>query len=63
MAEEQAGFRAGRSITEQILNLRILNEKHIAHNRELHHNFIDFTKTFEDHQGVVSTALGCAEEL
>ena len=34
MAEEQAGFRAGRSTTEQILNLRILNEKYIAHNRE-----------------------------
>ena len=46
MAEEQAGFRAGRSTTEQILNLRILNEKYIAHNRELHHNFIDFTKAF-----------------
>ena len=33
MAEEQAGFRAGRSTTEQILNLRILNEQCIAHNR------------------------------
>src|SRR5271165_2755903 len=28
MAEEQTGFRAGRSTTEQILNLRILNEKY-----------------------------------
>ena len=30
-SEEQAGFRAGRSTTEQILNLRIFNEKYIAH--------------------------------
>ena len=60
MAEEQAGFRAGRSTTEKILNLRILNEKYIAHNRELHHNFIDFTKAFD---GVASGAFGCAEEI
>ena len=29
IAEEQAGFRAGRSITEQIFNLRILCEKYL----------------------------------
>ena len=28
-AEEQAGFRAGRSTTEQIFNLRILCEKYL----------------------------------
>ena len=28
IAEEQAGFRAGRNITEQIFNLRILCEKY-----------------------------------
>ena len=54
MAEEQAGFRAGRSTTEQILNLRILNEKYIARSRELHHNFIDFTKAMDRvwHEGL-----------
>ena len=29
IGEEQAGFRAGRSITEQIFNLRILCEKYL----------------------------------
>ena len=31
IAEEQVGFRAGRSITEQIFNLRILCEKYLQH--------------------------------
>ena len=31
IAEEQAGFRAGRSTTEQIFNLRILFEKYLQH--------------------------------
>jgi len=54
LSEEQAGFRAGRSTTEQILNLRIISEKYIAHNKELHHNFIDFTKAFDRiwHEGL-----------
>ena len=30
-AEEQAGFRAGKSTTEQMFNLRILCEKHLQH--------------------------------
>ena len=30
-AEEQAGFKAGRHTTEQILNLRILCEKYLQH--------------------------------
>ena len=33
IAEEQAGFRAGRSTTEQILNLRILCEKYLQISR------------------------------
>ena len=47
LADEQAGFRAGRSTVEQILNLRLLCEKYADHSRELHHNFIDFTKAFD----------------
>ena len=31
IAEQQTGFRAGRSTTEQIFNLRILGEKYLQH--------------------------------
>ena len=47
IAEEQAGFRAGRSTTEQIFNLRILFEKHLQHQQDLYHVFIDFKKAFD----------------
>ena len=47
IAEEQAGFRAGRIITEQIFNLRILCEKYMQHQQNLHHVFIDFKKAFD----------------
>ena len=47
LAEEQAGFRAGRSTVEQIFNCRLIIEKHLQHQRELHHNFIDFKKAFD----------------
>ncbi|WP_419633475.1 RNA-directed DNA polymerase, partial [Thiolapillus sp.] len=46
IAEEQAGFRAGRSTTEQIFNLRILCEKYLQHQQDLYHVFIDFKKAF-----------------
>ena len=36
IAEEQAGFRAGRSTTEQIFNLRILCEKYLQHQQDLY---------------------------
>ena len=45
IAEEQAGFRAGRSTTEQIFNLRILCEKYLQHQQNLY--FIDFKKTID----------------
>ena len=47
IAEEQAGFRAGRSTTEQIFNLRILCEKNLQHQQNLCHVFIDFKKVFD----------------
>jgi exonuclease III len=54
LAEEQAGFRPGRSTIEQIFNCRLLIEKHLQHQRELHHNFIDFKKAFDRvwHEGL-----------
>ena len=45
--EEQAGFRAGRSTTEQIFNLRILCEKYLQHQQSLNHVFVDFKKAFD----------------
>ena len=54
IAEEQAGFRAGRSTTEQIFNLQILCEKYLQHQQDLYHVFIDFKKAFD---GVWHAAL------
>ena len=45
--EEQAGFRGGRSTTEQIFNLRILSEKYLQHQQDHYHVFIDFKKAFD----------------
>ena len=47
IAEEQAGFRAGRSTTEQIFNLRIICEKYFQHQQNLYHVLIDFKKAFD----------------
>ena len=47
IAEEQAGFRAGRSTTEQIFNLRILREKYLRHQQDVYNVFIDFNKAFD----------------
>ena len=46
IAEEQAGFRAGRSRPGQIFNLRILCEKYLQHQQDRYHVFIDFKKAF-----------------
>ena len=47
IAEKQAGFRTGRSTTEQIFNLRILCEKYLQHQQNSYHVFIDFKKAFD----------------
>ena len=47
IAEEQAGFRKGRSTAEQIFNLRMLSEKFRTDQKPLFHNFIDFKKAFD----------------
>ena len=46
VAEEQAGFRAGRSTTEQIFNLQVLCEKYLQHQQYFYHVFIDSKKAF-----------------
>ena len=47
LAKEQAGFRPGRSTVEQISNSRVITEKHLQHQRDLFHNFIEFKKAFD----------------
>ena len=47
IAEEQAGFRAGRSTTEQIFNLRILCVKYLQHQQDLYNVFIDLKMAFD----------------
>ena len=43
LAEDQAGFRPGRS-TEQIFNSQVITEKHLQHQPNQFNNFIDFKK-------------------
>ena len=47
IAEEQAGFRPGRSTTEQIFSLRILCERYLQHQQDLFHVFVDFKKAID----------------
>ena len=47
IAEEQAGFRPGRSTTEQIFSLRILCERYLQHQQDLFHVFVVFKKAFD----------------
>ena len=47
IAEEHAGFRAGRSRTEQIFNLGILCEKYLQCQQNLYRVFIDFKISFD----------------
>ena len=45
--DDHAVFRAEKSTMEQIFNLRILCEKHLLHQQDLYHVFIDFKNTFD----------------
>jgi len=47
LREEQAGFRAGRSCTDQIATLRIIVKQSIKWQSSLYINFIDFEKAFD----------------
>ena len=47
LAEEQAGFRPGRSMVEQIFNNQAIIAKHLQHQCNLFHNFIDLKKAFD----------------
>ena len=47
IAEEEAGCRAGRNITERIFNLRILGEKYLQHQQNLYHVFTDLNKALD----------------
>jgi len=47
IADEQAEFRQGRRIRDQITNLRILMHKARGHQQPLHMCFVDFKKAFD----------------
>ena len=47
LREEQAGFRSGRSCTDQIFVLRNIVEQCLEWNSSLYMNFIDFEKAFD----------------
>ena len=49
ITEEQAGYRAGKSTTELIINLRIMCEKYLQHQQNLYHVFIDFKKPLTEY--------------
>ena len=47
LAEEQTGFRQGRSAVKQILNGRVTTEKQLQHQCDLFYNFIDSKGEFD----------------
>ena len=58
IAEEQTGFRAGRSTTEQIFNLRILSEKCLQHQLPCLHRLQEGLW-----QGMARSLMGNYEEI
>ena len=47
LRNEQAGFRRGRSCTDQIATLRIIVEQSLEWNSSLYVNFVDYEKAFD----------------
>ncbi|XP_072039010.1 uncharacterized protein [Amphiura filiformis] len=47
IADEQAGFRAGRGTRDQIVNMRNIIEKCRGHSIPLYLCFIDYSKAFD----------------
>ncbi|KAJ8378366.1 hypothetical protein AAFF_G00243240 [Aldrovandia affinis] len=47
LQDQQAGFRKGRSCTDQIATLRIILEQSLEWNSPLVVNFIDYEKAFD----------------
>ena len=47
LCDEQAGFRFGRSYTDQIVTLRIIIEQSIEWQSPLYINFVNFKKAFD----------------
>ena len=47
LRDQQAGFRPGRSCTDQITTLRIIVEQSIEWNSPLYVNFVDYEKAFD----------------
>ena len=66
IAEEQAGFRAEKSTTEQIFNLRILCEKYLQYQQGHYHVFIDINIDIDTEglrQGLACSFVGNHEEV
>ena len=42
IAEEQAGYQAGKSTIELIFTFRVMGKKHLQYQQDLYHVFIDF---------------------
>ena len=47
IAEEQAGFKAGRNTTEQIFNHRFSCDKYFKYQQNLYNDFMDFKKALD----------------
>ena len=62
IADEKAGFRAGRSIPEQIFNLRILCEKYLQPQQNLYNVLIAFKKPLTEY-GMQSYGPPCGSTI